>query len=74
MPAHQVGANPPATPVAAGTSGSFINLAMPLSAGLVTVILAKSSLRAGASRGGNHFLHYEPDVSGRMGKQGRWIK
>lgn len=23
---------------------------------------------------GQSFLHYEPDVSGRMGKQGRWIK
>lgn len=65
---------PPAAPVAAGTSGSFINLAMPLSTGPVTVILATSSLRAGANHGGNHFLHYEPDVSGHMGKQGRWIE
>lgn len=35
----------------------------------VTVILAGSSLRAGASHGGSRFLNYGPDVWGRMGTQ-----
>ena len=36
---------------------------MPSSIAPVTVILAGSSLCAGASHGGNHLLDYEPDVS-----------
>lgn len=53
------------------TSGSFITLtlAVPSSFTPATVILAGSSLLAGASHGGSRFLNYEPDISGRMGTQ-----
>lgn len=54
---------------ASSTSGSFITLAMSSSIAPVTVILAGSSLCGEASHGGNRFLDYEPDVSGRMGTQ-----
>lgn len=61
-------AKPPST---TSTSGSFITLtlAVPSSFAPATVILAGSSLRAGASHGGSRFLNYEPDVSGPMGTQ-----
>lgn len=42
---------------------------MPSSIAPVTVILAGSSLCAGAGHGGNRFLDYEPDVSGRVRTQ-----
>lgn len=64
------GADPLAPPPAtSSTSGSFITPAMPSTIAPVTVILAGSSLYAGASNGGNHYLNYEPDVSGRLGTQ-----
>lgn len=60
---------PPLPPAAhlARLSLSLWQCPPPLTA--VTVILAGSSLRAGASHGGSRFLNYGPDVWGRMGTQ-----